>query len=166
MLERVADVLPEQHRPVMQRLLVEWQRRGRETFEQSMHRIAQYLAGAAADHERLAEEPAGRGEKRRAMRALAMRLDQATADLMASLLDLHGLGGRFQEEARARLEEDFRMPGEVVSSGRAAIWGAAMGGAAGGLVTDIVTGGLSFGAGAIAGAVLGAMGAAGLLQGY
>ena len=29
-----------------------------------------------------------------------MRLDQATADLMASLLELHGLGGRFQEEAR------------------------------------------------------------------
>jgi GTPase Era involved in 16S rRNA processing len=166
LLEKVADVLPESGRPVMQRLLTEWQRRGRETFEQSVHRIAQYLAGAAADHERLAEEQAGRGEKRRAMRALAMRLDQSTGDLMAALLDLHGLSGRFQEEARARLEEDFRMPGEIVSSGRAAIWGAAMGGAAGGIVTDIVTGGLSFGAGAIAGAVLGAMGAAGLLKGY
>ncbi|MBM4244731.1 MAG: DUF3482 domain-containing protein [Deltaproteobacteria bacterium] len=166
LLERVADVLPEGQRPVMQRLIAEWQRRGRETFEQSVHRIAQYLARAAADHERLAEEQAGRAEKRRAMRALAMRLDQATADLMAAMLDLHGLSGRFQEEARARLEEDFRMPGEVVSSGRAAIWGAAMGGAAGGIVTDIVTGGLSFGAGAIAGAVLGAMGAAGLLRGY
>ncbi|MFN8602991.1 MAG: DUF3482 domain-containing protein [Candidatus Binatia bacterium] len=166
LLEKVADVLPESGRPVMQRLLVEWQRRGRETFEQSVHRIAQYLAGAAADHERLAEEPAGRNEKRRAMRVLAMRLDQSTSDLMAALLDLHGLSGRFQEEARARLEEDFRMPGEVVSSGRAAVWGAAMGGAAGGIVTDILTGGLSFGAGAIAGAVLGAMGAAGLLKGY
>ena len=117
LLEKVADVLPESGRPVMQRLLVEWQRRGRETFEQSVHRIAQYLAGAAADHERLAEEPAGRNEKRRAMRVLAMRLDQSTSDLMAALLDLHGLSGRFQEEARARLEEDFRMPGEVVSSG-------------------------------------------------
>jgi len=166
LLERVADVLPEGQRPVMQRLITEWQRRGRETFEQSVHRIAQYLAGAAADHERLAEEQSGRAEKRRAMRALAMRLDQAIADLMAAMLDLHGLSGRFQEEARARLEEDFRMPGEVVSSGRAAIWGAAMGGAAGGIVTDIVTGGLSFGTGAIAGAVLGAMGAAGLLRGY
>jgi len=166
LLERVADVLPEGQRPVMQRLITEWQRRGRETFEQSVHRIAQYLAGAAADHERLAEEQSGRAEKRRAMRALAMRLDQAIADLMAAMLDLHGLSGRFQDEARARLEEDFRMPGEVVSSGRAAIWGAAMGGAAGGIVTDIVTGGLSFGTGAIAGAVLGAMGAAGLLRGY
>lgn len=166
LLERVADVLPELQRPAMDRLIVEWQRRGRETFEQSVHRIAQYLAGAAADHERLAENDTGRGEKRRAMRTLALRLDQATADLMAVLLDLHGLTGRFQEEARARLEEDFRMPGEVVSSGRAAIWGAAMGGAAGGIATDILTGGLSFGGGAIAGAILGAMGAAGLLRGY
>ena len=166
LLERVLDVLPESQRPAMQRLIVEWQRRGRETFEQSVHRIAQYLAGATADHERLAEDDAGRGEKRRAMRALAARLDQSTADLMAVLLDLHGLTGRFQEEARARLEEDFRMPGEVVSSGRAAIWGAAMGGAAGGIVTDVLTGGLSFGGGAIAGAILGAMGAAGLLKGY
>lgn len=58
------------------------------------------------------------------------------------------------------------MPGEAVSSGTAAVFGAAMGGAAGGLVTDVMTGGLSFGAGALAGAVLGAMGAAGLLKGF
>ena len=90
-----------------------------------MHRIAQYLAGAAADHERLAEEPAGRNEKRRAMRVLAMRLDQSTSDLMAALLDLHGLSGRFQEEARARLGTSA-CRARVVSSGRAAVWGAAM----------------------------------------
>jgi hypothetical protein len=166
LLERVVDVLPEAQKPVMRGLVAEWQRRSRAVFDESVHRIASYLAAAAADHERLAGESPGRAEKRRAMRALASRLDQTTADLMAVLLDLHGLAGRFHEEAKARLEEDFRMPGEVVSSGRAAMFGAAMGGAAGGLVTDVMTGGLSFGAGAIAGAVLGAMGAAGLLKGF
>lgn len=165
LLERVEDVLPEDRRPVLRALAGEWQRQSRAIFERSVERVAAYVAAAAADHERLADD-AGRSEKRRAMRALATRLDQTTVELMAALLELHGLQGRFQEDARARLEEDFRMPGEVVSSGRAAIFGAAMGGAAGGLVTDIMTGGLSFGAGAIAGAVLGAMGAAGLLKGY
>jgi GTPase Era involved in 16S rRNA processing len=166
LLERVEDVLPEERRRVMRALAAEWQQRSVRVFEQSAARLAGYLVAAAADHEPLHEESAGRMEKRRAMRALATRLDQATGDLMAALLELHGLQGRLQEEARTRLEEDFRMPGEVVSSGRAAVFGAAMGGAAGGLVTDILTGGLSFGAGAIAGAVLGAMGAAGLIKGY
>lgn len=166
LLERVEDVLPEERRAAMRALATEWQRRSVEVFEESVTRIASYVVAAAADHERLDEESGGRAEKRRAMRSLAARLDDATTALMAALLELHGLQGRFQEDARARLEEDFRMPGEVVSSGTAAVFGAAMGGAAGGLVTDIMTGGLSFGAGAIAGAVLGAMGAAGLLKGY
>jgi hypothetical protein len=166
LLEQVEGVLPEERRPVMRRLAAEWQRRSVQTFEDSAARLGAYLLAAASDQEPLAGESPGRLEKRRAMRALASRLDHATADLMAALLELHGLQGRFQEEARTRLEEDFRMPGEVVSSGVAAVFGAAAGGAAGGLVTDIMTGGLSFGAGAIAGAVLGAMGAAGLLKGY
>jgi hypothetical protein len=166
LLERVEDVLPDARKEVMRALDVEWQQRSLRVFDQSAARIGAYLVAAASDHEQLREENAGRSEKRRAMRALATRLDRATADLMAALLELHGLQGRFQEEARTRLEEDFRMPGEVVSSGIAAVFGAAAGGAAGGLVTDILTGGLSFGAGAIAGAVLGAMGAAGLIKGY
>ncbi len=166
LLERVEDVLPEALKPTMRALAAEWQRRSVAAFEDSVTRIADYVVAAAADHEKLDEQSGGRGEKRRAMRALATRLDEATAALTATLLELHGLQGRFQEDAKARLEEDFRMPGEVVSSGTAAIFGAAMGGAAGGLVTDIMTGGLSFGAGAIAGAVLGAMGAAGLLKGF
>jgi len=166
LFQRVEDVLPAERRPVMRALAAEWQRRSLDIFAQSVARIGAYVVAAAADHEELSDEGAGRAEKRRAMRALATRLDHATGDLMAALLELHGLQGRFQEDARARLEEDFRMPGEIVSSGKAAIFGAAMGGAAGGLVTDVMTGGLSFGAGAIAGAVLGAMGAAGLLKGY
>jgi len=166
LLERVEDVLPEGLRPTMHALAAEWQRRSVEVFEESVARLGGYLVAAAGDHERLDPESGTRAEKRRAMRALATRLDEATTALMAALLDLHGLQGRFQEEARSRLEEDFRMPGEAVSSGTAAVFGAAMGGAAGGLVTDVMTGGLSFGAGALAGAVLGAMGAAGLLKGF
>jgi hypothetical protein len=166
LLERVEDVLPAELRPTMRALATEWQRRSVAVFEESVTRIAAYVVAASADHERLDEESSGRGEKRRAMRTLAARLDEATTALMAALLELHGLQGRFQEDARTRLEEDFRMPGAAVSSGTAAIFGAAMGGAAGGVVTDIMTGGLSFGAGALAGAVLGAMGAAGLLKGF
>jgi len=167
LLRQVESVLPEARRPLMRALTEVWRRRSLAVFDESAARIGAYLAAAAADHERLGGERAGRAEKRRAMRNLATRLDAATRDLMDALLDLHTLQGRFQEDVRTRLEEDFRMPGEVAwSSGGAAMFGAAMGGAAGGVAADVLTGGLSFGAGAITGALLGAMGAAGLLKGF
>ncbi|HYC53964.1 MAG TPA: DUF3482 domain-containing protein [Candidatus Binatia bacterium] len=166
LLEHVEDLVAPERKPAMHALATEWQARSLRIFSRAAGRIAAYLIAAAADRELLTGESAATSEKRRAMRALAMRLDRSTVELMADLLDMHGLQGRFQEEALTRLEEDFRMPGEVVSSGRAAMFGAAMGGAAGGLITDVATGGLSFGAGAIVGAVLGAIGAAGLLKGF
>lgn len=167
LLSSVVSVLEEPARSTMRELADVWQRRNLAVFDESAARIGTYLAAAAADHETLPAESAGRAEKRRAMRSLTSRLDEATRTLMEVLLDLHGLKGRFQEEARTRLAEDFRMPGEIAwSSGGAAILGAAMGGAAGGLAADVLTGGLSFGAGAIAGALLGAAGAAGLLRGF
>ncbi|MEW6271751.1 MAG: DUF3482 domain-containing protein [Thermodesulfobacteriota bacterium] len=165
LLARVEDVLPQERREPMRALARAWQERSLAVFDEASARIGAYLTAAAADQEPLGED-AGRAEKRRAMRALADRLDLATRSLMEALLDLHGLQGRYQEEARARLEEDFRMPGEAAWSGGAAMLGAAMGGAAGGLAADVITGGLSFGAGALAGAILGAMGAAGLLKGF
>ncbi|HEY8516169.1 MAG TPA: DUF3482 domain-containing protein [Candidatus Binatia bacterium] len=165
LLERVEDVLPPEKREVMHRLAQAWRERSLAVFEQATLRIGAYLTAAAADSEPLGEN-AGRAEKRRAMRALTDRLDLATRALMDDLLELHGLKGRFQDEARTHLEEDFRMPGEAAWSGGAAMLGAAMGGAAGGLAADVLTGGLSFGAGALAGAILGAMGAAGLLKGF
>jgi hypothetical protein len=165
LLERVEDVLPPERRPVMRALAQVWQERNLAVFERASLALGAYLVAAAADQEPLGEG-AGRGEKRRAMRALANRLDEATRALSEELLELHTLQGRYQEEARTRLEEDFRMPGEVAWSGGAAIFGAAMGGAAGGVAADLLTGGLSFGVGALAGAILGAMGAAGLLKGF
>ncbi len=167
LLKCVESVLPPKRQPLMRSLAEVWRQRSLAVFDESAARIGAYLAGAAADQERLSGERAGRAEKRRAMRALATRLDVATRDLMDALLDLHTLQGRFQEDVRTRIAEDFRMPGEAAwSSGGAAVFGAAMGGAAGGVAADIITGGLSFGAGAITGALLGAMGAAGLLKGY
>jgi len=165
LLDRVENVLPEERRPAMRELEHVWQQRNLAVFDQASGRLGAYLAAAAADQEPLGDQP-GRAEKRRAMRSLATRLDDATRALMETLLELHALQGRYQEEARTRLEEDFRMPGEVAWSGGAAIFGAAMGGAAGGVAADVLTGGLSFGLGAIAGAILGAMGAAGLLKGF
>ena len=69
---------------LMRALAAEWQRRSRRGLRAvGAARIAAYVVAAAADHERLAEEGGGRAEKRRAMRALAARLDEATTALMA-----------------------------------------------------------------------------------
>ncbi|MEO2169418.1 MAG: DUF3482 domain-containing protein, partial [bacterium] len=102
-----------------------------------------------------------------AMRVLSQRLDDETSGLMDSLIEEHGLSGRFQTVARESLREDFDLPGErALSSSQTTILGAAMGGAAGGLVADVAVGGLSFGGGAVAGAILGAAGAVSLRRGY
>ena len=167
LLERVVDLIPEEGRRAMRALCRAWQRRNLDVFEESIADLAAYLQRAAVDSEGLAGQGFGQTEKRRAMRALAERLDDATRELMDRLIARHGLEGRYRTVARESLEHDFDFPGTVAwTSGRATLIGAAMGGAAGGLAADVLVGGLSFGGGAVAGALLGVAGATGLRRGY
>ncbi len=167
LLERVVELLPSGRREAMRRLADAWAARNLEVFECAVGELTGYLARAAADREVLAGQGLGQTEKRRAMRVLAQRLDDATRRLMDRLIAAHGLEGRYRTEARETLEADFDLPGEVAwTSTRTTLLGAAMGGAAGGLVADVLVGGLSFGSGAVTGAILGAAGAAGLRKGY
>jgi predicted GTPase len=167
LLERVIDLLPESRRPVMRALCEAWAERSRTVFAESAARVGAYLARAAADRESVEPQSVVQADKRRAMRVLAQRLDDATRDLVDRLIAEHGLEGRYRTSARESLEADFDLPGEVAwSSARTTIVGAAMGGAAGGIVADILTAGLSFGGGAVTGAILGAAGAASLRRGF
>ncbi len=167
LLENLATLLPTGTRPTMNALAATWLERNFEIFDHATGALARYLVRALQDGEPLAGQGISPGEKRRAMRLLARRLDDATADLMDGLIESHGLSGRFRNEARERLREDFDLPGETAwTSGRTTLLGAAMGGAAGGILADVAVAGLSFGTGAVAGALLGAASAAGLRRGY
>ncbi len=167
LLDKIAALLPADIRPAMEQLAAAWLGRNLQVFDRSVGALARYLAQAAQDGEPLAGQGLSPGEKRRAMRVLAQRLDDATADLMDGFIESHGLSGRFRNEARERLRVDFNLPGETAwTSGRTTLLGAAMGGAAGGLLADVAVAGLSFGTGAVAGAILGAASAAGLRRGY
>jgi len=167
LLERVAGLLEGEKRAVTTTLARAWEEGNLAIFERASAALGGYLAGAIDDREPVPGQGVGQGDKRRAMRTLAERLDEATRRLMDDLIAEHGLVGRYQTDARERLQEDFDLPGEVAwSSARAGILGAAMGGAAGGLVADVMVAGLSFGGGAVAGAILGAAGAMGLRRGY
>jgi hypothetical protein len=167
LLERVAGLLDGTQRTVMADLARAWERGNVAIFERACQSIGRYLCCAASDHEPLDGERVGQSDKRRGMRILAERLDDATRRLMDALIADHGLVGRYETDARERLREDFDLPGETAwTSARTTIVGAAMGGAAGGLMADVMVAGLSFGGGAVAGAILGAAGAMSLRKGY
>lgn len=167
LLEKVAVLLDGEPHETMQALAAAWERGNLSIFDRACNDVGRYLVTAAADRETLTGQGLGQTEKRRAMRVLAQRLDDATHRLMDSLIADHGLVGRYQTDARERLDQDFDSPGRTAwTSGRAGVLGAAMGGAAGGLVADVAVAGLSFGGGAVAGALLGAAGAMGLRKGF
>lgn len=167
LLEKVAGLLEGEPRETMGALASAWEQGNVSIFHRACRDLGKYLLTATVDRETLVGQGIGQTEKRRAMRVLAQRLDDTTRRLMDSLIADHGLVGRYQTDARERLDEDFDSPGETAwTSGRAGVLGAAMGGAAGGLVADVAVAGLSFGGGAVAGALLGAAGAMGLRQGF
>ncbi|MFP6665516.1 MAG: DUF3482 domain-containing protein [Deltaproteobacteria bacterium] len=167
LLERVEKLLSPARQPIMSELQRAWQDRNLAVFDRSAALLGSYLQRAVHATEALEAKSGGKTEKRRAMRVLSQRLDDETRSLMDSLIEEHGLSGRFQTVARASLREDFDLPGaRALSSSQTTILGAAMGGAAGGLVADVAVVGLSFGGGAVAGAILGAAGAVSLRRGY
>lgn len=169
LFERIAPLLPEGKRPVMQACLDAWNERNAAVFRRSMERMAVYLVAAAADREPLAGSPVAglsRASRRRATAALRGRLESATRALVGELIAAHGLDGEPTALLRRSLE-DFSITGHAwLTPARGAALGGVATGALGGLAADLALGGLSFGGGAVAGAIVGALGGAGVGQAY
>ena len=182
LFDAVAGLLPAERQPAFGRLSAAWRAQREGTFEQSMRVLAQRLARAATDREKVADvglrdrlrelgtalglpRPGEATPKEAAMAALAARLD---ADIRAGterLIALHGLGGHARDEIFERLAGHYAIS-ERLSEGKAALLGGAITGALTGLKADLATGGLTLGGGLLIGGVLGALGAAGMARGY
>ncbi len=162
----VAGVLPVARQPLMKVLLEAWDTRNLSTFDRAIMAVANYLASAARERERMTTKRPSSGEKRQAMEALTTRLVEATEALMASLIAEHGLEGSPAAELE-KMVDSFAVEGEeALDPERGALLGGVVSGALSGLAADLMSGGLSFGGGMVAGAILGALGGAGLARGY
>jgi GTPase SAR1 family protein len=182
LFDAVTALLPADRLPAFGRLAAAWRARHEATFAQSMQVLAQRLARAAVDRERLADaglrgrlrdlgtalglpHPGEATPKEAAMAALAERLDADIRSGTDRLITLHGLSGRARDEVLQRLAGHYAIS-ERVSEGKAALLGGALAGALTGLKADLATGGLTLGGGLLIGGVLGALGAAGMARGY
>jgi len=163
---RLVPLLDETRRETFRKVRAAWKERNLHIFERSVLAMADYLARAATDTEELPGKKPSKDEKERAMKALGERLEEATVELTAALLALHGLEGG-AADALTRQLHGFTVAGEErIDPERGALLGSVLSGAMGGLAADLLAGGLSFGGGLLAGAILGALGGAGLARGY
>lgn len=182
LLRAVAAALPEARRAGFARLHAAWRERERGVWQASMRVLAERLARAALDRERvtqtgwsarLVELGAALGLRRggaetpreRAMSALAERLDADVRATTDRLIELHGLDGRAAAQVLGRLAEHYAVR-EPLGEGKAAVLGGLVTGALAGLKADIATGGLTLGGGLLAGGLIGALSGAGLARGY
>jgi hypothetical protein len=182
LLQAVAAALPEARQPAFVPLHAAWRARERGVWQASMRVLAERLARAALDRERvtdsgwsarLVELGAALGLRRggaatpreRAMSALAERLDADVRATTDRLIALHGLDGQAAARVLGRLAEHYAVR-EPLGEGKAAVVGGLVSGALAGLKADLATGGLTLGGGLLAGGLLGALGAAGLARGY
>ncbi len=183
MLQRVADLLPDNKQRAMLELAQAWNERNLSTYRGSCKQIARFLAEQAIDSESPDEQTHTQGtsgairlaaaalkfsaiDKRRAMAALNQRLDANMVKLMDQLITHHGLEGasaaRIDDELR-EFEVKRRIP---LNERSGAVAGAVISGAVGGLGADVATGGMSMGTGMVFGAIMGALGGSALAKGY
>jgi len=166
LLERVGCLLTGRAQHHMTGLIDSLNARNLEVFNRAVEAVSCLLAETAVDREVLPSTLASKADKRRAMAALAQRLEERLRALMETLIELHGLDGEAASEVRERIE-DFILPAESPVNVRGgAIWGGLLTGAATGVTAEVMTGGLGFGSGVVVGAALGALGGAGLAKGF
>lgn len=161
LFERVAPLLGPQKGGAMRRLAAEWRRRNRETFEESVTRMARELARAATDREPLAAT-ASKAQREEAMRGLTRRLETAESQLWDAVIAAYGLEGKLAAEAKRHLDDFHVTRTEMLTPKKGALLGGALSGAVSGLAADLLAGGFTFGGGLLAGTLLGALGGAGL----
>jgi hypothetical protein len=182
LLAHVQRLLEAEHQQAFARLRDSWRERNLAVFHESMQALAQQIAAAAADAERIEElDIQGRarawlgavatGVERsdprleRAQSALASRLDAHIRATTGKLVQLHGLTGRATDEVLKRMGGEFAVHRRA-DADKASVLGGLVSGALGGLAADLGAGGLTFGAGALLGGVLGAFGARGIAKAY
>ncbi len=180
LLNAVGRQLPAHKQATHAALVAAWHARNLEVFDASMQVLARQVAGAARDQEPVPGEgwsdklrgavagALGRESspgRKRAMGALAVRLDAAILESTNELIRLHSLEGGATAEILERLHGNFALE-KPVDAGVAALFGGFVTGALAGLKADLAAGGLTFGGGALVGGLLGAAGAAGLAKGY
>ena len=159
-----------------------WQNQRRQTFDRSMHILAERLAATALDRERIPNSSlkdqlreVGKvlgvsrqkqdDPKQVAMNQLAERLNTAIRHSTDELITTNGLTGHAADEVLSRMADHYDVT-ENLNEGHAAMVGGIVTGALAGLKADFLSGGLTLGGGMIAGGVLGALGGAGLARGY
>ncbi len=166
LLEYVQSLLPTDLQPAMTRLTDNWKTKNIDVFNKAMDRIAQVLARAACDGEKVTET--GKSRKvniKRAAQELSGRLENDIRLAMQDLIEWHGLEGNAAIKIQTQLQD---MTAPIESSvmeealGRAALggFGGAAAGTAAGAAIDTATGGMSLGLFALTGAFLGALGLA------
>jgi GTPase SAR1 family protein len=179
LLRTVASLLPEAKQAASIRLSDSWETKNLDRFHGCMTVLADELGAVAADRETFGaknwrdkvvgplrelqktESPEGR----RAMQALAKRLDARVRASTEKLIEAHGLSGRAVSEVLSRAQGDYATTAPV-ETGVAAVFGGLVSGAAGGLAADVAAGGLTLGGGMLVGGVLGALAAGGAARGY
>jgi len=171
LLRHLEKWLPGVKQPAFAALAGLWRERNRRRYAGSMQVLARQLAKACSDREALAQHTwpqrmvarlgnSQQREQKRAMQALAERLDQDIVDATRQLIALHDLQGEAVTEVLRRLREDYATEAPI-EEGFAAVVGGLVSGALGGLAADLAAGGLTFGGGMVAGSILGALGASG-----
>ena len=185
--QAVMPLLPEGQSAAFERLQAAWRERQLGLWRESMAVLAQRLARAALDTQRVEasdwrgqmrnlggrlsralglrdEDQSADAPQQRAMAQLAERLDDDVKRSTDTLIRLHGLDGRAGNEVFAKLAQHYAARNPV-DEGKAAIWGGVVTGALAGLKADIASGGLTLGGGLLAGGVIGALTAAGAARG-
>ena len=182
LLQAVEPLLPQAKRESFARLHRLWQNQRRQTFDRSMHILAERLAATALDRERIPNSSlkdqlreVGKvlgvsrqkqdDPKQVAMNQLAERLNTAIRHSTDELITTNGLTGHAADEVLSRMADHYDVT-ENLNEGHAAMVGGIVTGALAGLKADFLSGGLTLGGGMIAGGVLGALGGAGLARGY
>jgi len=179
LLRTVTALLPEAKQAACAKLSGAWQAKNLDRFHASMEILAGELAAVATDRETLGPQgwrdkvggvlrdlqKEDRPEARRAMQALAKRLDARVRASTEQLIEAHGLSGRAVRDVLIRARSDYATT-EPVETSLAAVFGGLVSGAAGGLAADLAAGGLTLGGGMLVGGLLGAAAAGGAARGY
>jgi hypothetical protein len=179
LLREVTSLLPSSKQAASVRLQTVWEAKNLDRFQTCMRILAEELTAVATDSETLGPQTwrdkvvgvvrdlkkEDREEGRKAMTALAKRLEARVRASTEKLIQTHELSGRAVGEVITRAQSDYATTAPI-ETGVAAILGGLVSGAAGGLAADVAAGGLTLGGGMIVGGLIGALTAGGAARGY
>lgn len=179
LLRAVTPLLPISKQAASTKLQAAWEAKNLDRFHVCMRILAEELSAITTDTETLGPQTwrdkvadvvrdikkEDREEGRKAMTALAKRLEAHVRLSTEKLIQAHELSGRAVGEVITRAQSDYATTAPI-ETGVAAVLGGLVSGAAGGLAADVAAGGLTLGGGMIIGGLIGAITAGGAARGY